>query len=72
MQFGPMLSAMRRNKIGPILIAVEIAITLAILCNGLFLLEQRIALSKTPTGTDEAVVYLSKRDFSPFMMRLFA
>jgi putative ABC transport system permease protein len=54
MQFRPIISAMRRNKVGAILIAVQMAITLAILCNALFIIQQRIALSKRPTGTDEA------------------
>ena len=54
MQFRPIISAMRRNKVGAILIAVQMAITLAILCNALFIIQQRIVLSKRPTGTDEA------------------
>jgi putative ABC transport system permease protein len=54
MELRPILSAMRRNKVGAILIAVQMAITLAILCNGLFIIEQRIASSKRPTGADEA------------------
>jgi len=53
MELKPILSAMRRNKVGAILIAVQMAITLAILCNGLFIIEQRVALSKRPTGADE-------------------
>src|SRR5580658_700634 len=53
MQLRPILSAMKRNKVGAILIAVQMAITLAILCNGLFIIEQRVALSKRPTGADE-------------------
>jgi putative ABC transport system permease protein len=53
MQFRPIISAMRRNKVGAMLIAVQMAITLAILCNALFIIQQRIALSKRPTGTDE-------------------
>jgi putative ABC transport system permease protein len=53
MQFRPIISAMRRNKVGAILIAVQMAITLAILCNALFIIQQRIALSKRPTGVDE-------------------
>jgi putative ABC transport system permease protein len=57
MELGPILSAMRRNKVGAMLIAVQMAITLAILCNGLFIIEQRIALSKRPTGTDEANIF---------------
>ena len=58
MEFRPILSAMRRNKVGAILIAVQMAITLAILCNGLFIIEQRITLSKRPTGADEANVFV--------------
>jgi putative ABC transport system permease protein len=58
MEFRPILSAMRRNKVGAILIAVQMAITLAILCNGLFIIEQRITLSKRPTGADEANVFI--------------
>jgi putative ABC transport system permease protein len=54
MQFRPIISAMRRNKVGAILIAVQMAITLAILCNALFIIQQRIALSQRPTGADEA------------------
>jgi putative ABC transport system permease protein len=57
MELRPILSAMRRNKVGAILIAVQMAITLAILCNGLFIIEQRITLSKRPTGTDEANIF---------------
>jgi putative ABC transport system permease protein len=56
MQFLPIISAMRRNKVGAILIAVQMAITLAILCNALFIIQQRIALSKRPSGVDEANV----------------
>ncbi len=56
MQFRPIISAMRRNKVGAILIAVQMAITLAILCNALFIIQQRIALSKRLTGADEANV----------------
>jgi putative ABC transport system permease protein len=48
---------MRRNKVGAILIAVQMAVTLAILCNGLFIIEQRVASSKRPTGVDEANLF---------------
>jgi putative ABC transport system permease protein len=58
MEFGPIISAMRRNKVGAILIAVQMAITLAILCNALFIIEQRIQLSKRPTGADEANILI--------------
>jgi putative ABC transport system permease protein len=54
---------MRRNKVGAILIAVQIAVTLAILCNGLFIIEQRLALSRRPTGVDEANVIAIDNQF---------
>ena len=58
MELRPILSAMRRNKAGAILIAVQMAITLAILCNALFIIEQRVASSRRPTGADEANVFV--------------
>jgi putative ABC transport system permease protein len=58
MELRPILSAMRRNKVGAILIGVQMAITLAILCNALFIIEQRVALSKRPTGTDEGNIFV--------------
>lgn len=54
----PILSAMRRNKVGAILIAVQMAITLAILCNALFIIQQRLAWSERPTGLDEENVFV--------------
>ena len=58
MEFGPIISAMRRNKVGAMLIAVQMAISLAILCNALFIIEQRVASSKRPSGADEANVFV--------------
>jgi putative ABC transport system permease protein len=57
MQIHPILSAMRRNKVGAAVIAVQIAVTLAILCNALFIIQQRLALSERATGTDEANLF---------------
>jgi putative ABC transport system permease protein len=53
----PILSAMRRNKVGAILVAVQMAVTLAILCNALFIIVQRLALSQRPSGTDEVNLF---------------
>jgi putative ABC transport system permease protein len=58
MELRPILSAMRHNKVGAILIGVQMAITLAILCNALFIIEQRVALAKRPTGLDESNVFV--------------
>jgi putative ABC transport system permease protein len=52
----PILSAMRRNKVGAVLVAMQMAVTLAILCNALFIIQQRLANSARPSGTDEANV----------------
>jgi putative ABC transport system permease protein len=57
MEIRPILSAMRRNKVGAILVAVQMAVTLAILCNALFIIEQRLKLSERPSGTDEANLF---------------
>lgn len=53
MEIRPIFSAMRRNKVGPMLIAAQMAVTLAILCNALFIVAQRVAWSNRPTGADE-------------------
>ena len=57
MELRPILSAMRRNKVGAILITVQMAITLAILCNGLFIIQQRVAASQRPSGMEETQLF---------------
>jgi putative ABC transport system permease protein len=57
MELYPILSAMRRNKVGAILITVQMAITLAILCNSLFIIQQRLASSRRPSGMEETQVF---------------
>jgi len=54
----PILSAMRRNKFGAILIAAQMAVTLAFLANALTLIEHRLAWSARPTGVDEANIFV--------------
>jgi putative ABC transport system permease protein len=54
----PILSAMRRNKFGAILIVVQMAITLAFMANALTLVEQRLAWSGRATGIDEANIFV--------------
>jgi putative ABC transport system permease protein len=57
------LKALRRNKIGAILIAVQIAVTLAILCNALFIIQQRVAATHRPSGVDEANLFVIKNQW---------
>jgi putative ABC transport system permease protein len=56
-ELHPILSAMRRNKVGAIVIVVQTAITLAILCNSLFLIQQRLRSSERPTGLQEQDIF---------------
>ncbi|MBB6244884.1 FtsX-like permease family protein [Rhodanobacter sp. MP1X3] len=58
MQIKPILSAMRHHKAGVGLIALQIALTLAIVCNALFIIQQRLAHLSEPTGLDEANVFV--------------
>ncbi|MCG2595663.1 ABC transporter permease [Ramlibacter sp. XY19] len=63
MEIRPILSALLRQKTGPLLVAVQVAISLAILANALFIVSQRIATADRPSGVaDEANVgYLAVR-----------
>jgi putative ABC transport system permease protein len=56
-ELGPILSAMRRNKVGASIIVMQTAITLAILCNSLFIIQQRLRLSSRPTGAQEETIF---------------
>jgi putative ABC transport system permease protein len=53
MSIHPILSALRRHKTGTILIALQIALTLAIVCNALFIIRAQFEQMGRPTGLDE-------------------
>ena len=53
MELRPVISALGRNKVGALLIALQMAVTLAILCNALYIVQQRLALIARPSGVDE-------------------
>ena len=63
MQIKPILSALRRHKAGTFLIAMQIALTLAIVCNALFIIHQRVAHLSEPTGIDEANIFIVKNEW---------
>ena len=48
----PLLSSVRRSPTGAILVALQVAITLAVLVNAAWLVSQRIAQIERPTGID--------------------
>ena len=63
MQIKPILSALRRHKAGTFLIAAQIALTLAIVCNALFIIHQRVAHLSEPTGIDEPNIFVIKSEW---------
>ncbi|MDO8068093.1 MULTISPECIES: ABC transporter permease [unclassified Janthinobacterium] len=50
MEIRPILSALMRNKTGAVLVAVQVAISLAILANALYIVNLRQAIAARPTG----------------------
>jgi putative ABC transport system permease protein len=59
MELGPILSSLRRNKVGATLMALQIALTLAVLCNALFIIAQQTAQSRAPSGlADESSIFM--------------
>lgn len=66
MEIRPILSALMRSKTGAVLVALQVALTLAILGNALYVVSDRLAVSARPSGADEAntffVRYYAFRD----------
>lgn len=54
MQIKPVLAALRHHRSATSLIVVQIALTLGIVCNALFIIQQRLEHIARPTGIDEA------------------
>ncbi len=64
MGFGPMMSSLMRNKTGPLLVALQIAVTLAIVINSLFIVLQRVEKMNRDTGIDvENIIVTYVRGF---------
>jgi putative ABC transport system permease protein len=57
MPIRPILSALWRRKTGAVLIAAQVALTLAILCNALFIVFERTQRAGVPTGVAESEVF---------------
>ena len=53
MEIRPILSALLRNKTAPLLVAVQVALSLAILANALYIVNLRQASSSRPSGLAE-------------------
>jgi putative ABC transport system permease protein len=57
MEIRPILSALLRNRAGAILVALQIAITLAIVVNAIYLTQQRVSQISRVTGLDEQNIF---------------
>jgi ABC-type antimicrobial peptide transport system, permease component len=53
MQFRPVLSALRKHRVATLLIAMEIALACAVLCNACFLIANRVQQIQIHSGVDE-------------------
>jgi putative ABC transport system permease protein len=53
MEIRPIFSALMRNKTGPILVALQVALSLAILANALHIVNERRGLAARPSGMDD-------------------
>lgn len=49
-EIRPILSALLRNKTGPLLLAIQIGLSLAILANALYIVNLRLAVAARPSG----------------------
>lgn len=58
MEIRPILSALMRNKTGPILVALQVALSLGILANALHIVNERREVAARPSGlSDEAATF---------------
>jgi putative ABC transport system permease protein len=59
MEIRPIFSALMRNKMAPLLVAAQVAISLALLANALHIVSERTAMSARPSGmVDEASTFM--------------
>lgn len=65
-EIGPIFRALMRNKVGAVLIAIQIAITMTIIVNAVFIIYERSQKMQRESGIDEAnSFYLSSAGFAP-------
>jgi putative ABC transport system permease protein len=66
MEFGPIWRAMMRNKTSYILIALQIAVTMAIMVNAIGIIQDRSEQMARPSGIDEQnIFYLASLVYDP-------
>lgn len=58
MEIRPIVSSLMRNKTGALLIAAQIALSLAIVANALYIIRDRLEVAARPTGIDDETAVL--------------
>ncbi len=57
MEIIPILAALKRNKVGAILLALQIALTLAVVANAMAIIQHNLSDLHRPSGMDEANIF---------------
>jgi putative ABC transport system permease protein len=57
MEIGPIARALLRNKLGALLIAAQIAFTMTVIINAVFIINERSRLMARPSGLDEGNLF---------------
>lgn len=66
MEIGPIWRALMRNRTAYLLIALQIAVTMAIMVNAISIIQERSRLMARPSGIDEDnIFYVSNVGFAP-------
>jgi putative ABC transport system permease protein len=63
MTLHPILVALRKHKAGVLLIALQIALTLAIVCNAVFIIGQRVERIHRPSGLEESNLFMVEQNW---------
>jgi len=56
MQIQPILAALRKHRLATLLIALEIALACAVLCNACFMIASRLSMMHVDSGVDEGAL----------------
>ncbi|MBE1163044.1 ABC transporter permease [Dyella acidiphila] len=64
LQIKPILAALKQHKAGTVLIGLQIALTLAIVCNLLFMIHQRMLHVSRPSGVSEESVLTIRNEWA--------
>jgi putative ABC transport system permease protein len=65
LNIGPIVSALLHNRVGPLLVALQIAVALAVLVNCVYIAKQRVEKMSRPSGLDvENIIVVKSLGFA--------